>query len=67
MTPRGGLGFTVVDSHHHFVDVDRFTYYWMAAVPETLHRSFGPQELQTGAGEIRHRLHGGGAVPPIHR
>lgn len=45
MTPRHELGFGIVDSHQHFVDVDRFKYYWMAAVPETVHRSFGPQHL----------------------
>lgn len=46
MTARSELGFGIVDAHQHFVDVERFQYYWMAAVPELLHRSFGPLDLQ---------------------
>jgi L-fuconolactonase len=46
VTPRHGLRFGIVDSHQHFVDLDRFAYYWMAAVPDSLHRSFGPQQLE---------------------
>jgi len=40
------LGFGLIDSHQHFVDVERFAYYWMGGVPEILHRSFGPLHLQ---------------------
>ncbi len=43
---RDGLGFGIVDSHQHFTDVVRFQYYWMKAVPEVLHRSFGPQAVR---------------------
>lgn len=46
MTARPQLGFEIVDSHQHFVDVERFQYYWMSAVPGVLHRSFGPQQLK---------------------
>jgi len=53
VTARAGLEFEVVDSHQHFVEVDRFSYYWMRSVPDILHRSFGPEQLETelsGAG-----------------
>lgn len=36
------LGFEIVDSHQHFVDTDRYDYYWMSKMPATLHRSFTP-------------------------
>jgi L-fuconolactonase len=48
VTTRDGLG--IVDSHQHFVDVERFEYYWMRGVPDALHRSFGPQDLQLELG-----------------
>jgi len=44
-TPRPGLDFPLVDSHQHFVDVEAFSYYWMAGVPDFLHRGFGPAHL----------------------
>ncbi len=31
-----------IDSHQHFVDVDRFEYYWMQSLPEGFHRPFTP-------------------------
>ncbi len=46
MSTRRELGFGLIDSHQHLVDVERFTYYWMSAVPETLRRSFGPSQLK---------------------
>jgi L-fuconolactonase len=39
------LDFAIVDSHQHFVDVDRFQYYWMGGVPNALHRSYLPRQL----------------------
>lgn len=46
MSARPELGSGLIDSHQHFVDVERFAYYWMSGAPETLRRSFGPSQLK---------------------
>lgn len=34
--------FEIVDTHQHFVFVDRFQYYWMSSMPASMHRNFTP-------------------------
>jgi L-fuconolactonase len=46
MSFRDGLSFGIVDSHQHFIDVERFEYYWMKGVPDALKRSFGPEGVR---------------------
>lgn len=46
MGVREDLGFEIVDSHQHFIDVSRYEYYWMKGVPSTLHHSFGPEQIE---------------------
>ena len=43
MTDRNLFGFDVIDGHMHFVNIERFKYYWMREVPEKLRHSFDPQ------------------------
>ena len=45
MSLQDGLGFGLIDSHQHFTDTTRFTYYWMNGVPPALRRTFEPPEV----------------------
>ena len=35
----------IIDSHQHFVDIDRFDYYWMSPATSQLRRNFLPNDL----------------------